>query len=242
MLRAVVTAGGRVSGAFAQAIGTPVKALAPFGTGVLLDVVLDAIAGAGIADVAIVGDSEVEARVGGMRLIPAAADGATNVARALDAWPAGDDLLFATSDLPFASAAGLRAFLDASAGYDLTLPLASATAYEAAYPAAPPHVTTLGGERVANGSVFFIRGSARASVRTVAGKFFAARKSALGMARLLGSALLWRYFVRQLRIADVECRAEHVLGVRAAAIRDAAPSLSYDIDTLEDYEYACRVR
>jgi hypothetical protein len=242
MLRAVVTAGGRVSGAFAQAIGTPVKALAPFGTGVLLDVVLDAIAGAGIADVAIVGDSEVEARVGGMRLIPAAADGATNVARALDAWPAGDDLLFATSDLPFASAAALRAFLDASAGYDLTLPLASATAYEAAYPAAPPHVTTLGGERVANGSVFFIRGSARASVRTVAGKFFAARKSALGMARLLGSALLWRYFVRQLRIADVECRAEHVLGVRAAAIRDAAPSLSYDIDTLEDYEYACRVR
>jgi MobA-like NTP transferase protein len=243
MLRAVVTAGGRVTGAFAEAIGTPVKALAPFGTGVLLDVVLHAIAGAGIADIAIVGDADVEARLGGSRhLIPAAADGATNVARALDAWPPGDDLLFATSDLPFASAVDLRAFLDASAAYDLTLPLAGAAAYEAAYPEAPPHITTLGGERVANGSVFFIRASARASVRTVAGKFFAARKSALGMARLLGSALLWRYLVRTLRIADIERRAERVLGARAAAIRNSAPGLSYDIDTLEDYRYACRVR
>ena len=48
MVRAVVTAGGRVDDAFATEIGTPIKALAPFGTGVLLDVVLAAIAGAGI--------------------------------------------------------------------------------------------------------------------------------------------------------------------------------------------------
>ena len=242
MLRAVVTAGGRVTGAFAEAIGTPVKALAPYGSGVLIEGVLAAIAGAGIADVAVIGDASVGARVGGARLIPADADGATNVARALDAWPAGDDLLFATSDLPFASAGDLRGFLDACAAHELALPLAGGAAYEAAYPGAPPHVTTLGGERVANGSVFFIHASARAAVRSVAGDFFGARKSALGMARLLGSALLMRYLVRQLRIAAVERRAERVLGVRAAAIRDCAPGLSYDIDTLEDYRYACRVR
>ena len=39
-VRAVITAGGTVRGAFAQALGTPVKALAPFGTGTLLDVAL----------------------------------------------------------------------------------------------------------------------------------------------------------------------------------------------------------
>jgi hypothetical protein len=239
MLRAVVTAGGLVDEAFAAAIGTPVKALAPFGGGVLLDAVLGAIAGAGIADIAIVGGREIEPHRAGARLIPTALDGATNVARALDAWPADDDLLFATSDLPFARAAELAAFLAASAAYDLTLPLASAAAYEAAYPGAPPHITELGGERVANGSVFFIRGSARASVRAVAGRFFEARKSAVGMARLLGSTLLVRYLIRRLRIADIERRAESVLAARAATIRDAAPGLCYDVDTLEDYRYAC---
>jgi hypothetical protein len=79
-------------------------------------------------------------------------------------------------------------------------------------------------------------------VREVAGRFFRARKSAVGMARLLGGALLLRFLVRRLRIADVERRAERVLGVRAAAIRAAAPGLCYDVDTLADYRYACEHR
>jgi len=67
---------------------TPVKALAPFGAGVLLDVVLDAVAAAGIAGIAVVGDPVVGRRLpAGVRLIPAAPDGATNVGRALDACP-----------------------------------------------------------------------------------------------------------------------------------------------------------
>jgi CTP:molybdopterin cytidylyltransferase MocA len=239
MLRAVVTAGGRVDGAFAAAIGTPVKALAPFGRGVVLDVVLDALRSAGIEEIAVVGDPAVGRRLpDGVRLVPAAPDGVTNIARALDAWP-GDDLLFATSDLPFVDGAALRAFVAASAGYDLTLPLASAGDYAAAYPGAPPHVTELAGERVANGSVFFIAAAARTPVRAVAGRFFAARKSAPAMARLLGAPLLLRYVVRRLRIADVERRATAVLGVRATAIRRSAPALCYDIDTLDDYRYAC---
>jgi CTP:molybdopterin cytidylyltransferase MocA len=242
MLRAVVTAGGRVEGRLAAAIGTPVKALAPFGSGVLLDVVLRAIAGAGIDDIAVVGDPAVGARLPArVRLIPAAPDGVTNVARALDAW-AGDDLLFATSDLPFVTAPDLRAFLAASGAYDVTMALAEAGAYEAAYPGAPPHITSLGGERVSGGSVFFIGRTAREPLRAVAGRFFAARKSPIGMARLLGLPLLLRYLLRRLRVADVEQRARAALGVRAAAVRDAAPGLTYDIDTLADYRYACARR
>jgi hypothetical protein len=239
MLRAVVTAGGRVGDDFAAALGTPVKALAPFGSGVLLDVVLAALAGAGISDIAVIGEPAVGQRLpAGVRLVAAASDGATNVARALDAWPE-DDLLFAASDLPFATALELRAFLGASAAFDLTMPLATQGAYETAFPGAPPHIMALGGERFSSGSVFFIGRAARASLRAVAGSFFDARKSAFGMARLLGPALLLRFLARQLRIAHVEARAERVLGVRTAAIRDSGPGLTYDIDTLDEYRYAC---
>ena len=241
MLRAVVTAGGRVDDAFAAEIGTPIKALAPYGAGVLLDVVLTALAGAGLEDVAVVGEPAVAQRAAqrGARTIAAAADGATNVLRALDAWPDGD-LLYATCDLPFVTPVALRAFLAASDGYELTMPLADAAAYAAAYPGAAPHLTTLGGERIANGSVFVIREGARPALRRVAGAFFDARKSRLAMARLLGPALLARYVVGRLRIADVERRACAVLGVRAAAIREQSPALCYDVDALDDYRYACR--
>jgi len=242
MVCAVITAGGRVDDAFAATIGTPIKALAPFRSGVLLDVVLDAIAAAGIAEIAVVGDPDLARHLPeNVRLIPAALSGAENVARALDAWPTGD-LLYATSDLPFVTAADLRAFLDASAAFDLTMPLAAAAAYEAAYPAAPPHVMALGGERFASGSVFFIGSAARVPLRAVAGRFFEARKSALGMAGLLGPALLLRFLLRQLRVADVERRAVRVLGVRAAVIRDSAPGLCYDVDTAAEYDYACARR
>lgn len=242
MLRAVITAGGRVDDDFAAAIGTPIKALAPFGTGVLLDVVLDAVAAAGITDVAVVGEPALGARLpASVRLIPAAPRGATNVARALDAWP-DDDLLFAASDLPFVTGPELRAFLAASAAYDLTMPLADARAYEAAFPDSPPHIMTLRGERIASGSVFYIGRAARAHVRAVAGRFFEARKSAVGMARLLGPGLLLRFLVRQLRIEDVERRAASAFGVRAGAIRDSGPGLSYDVDTIAEYRYACARR
>ncbi len=241
--RAVVTSGGRVDGAFASAIGTGIKALAPLGSGRLIDPVLAAVRGCGIGEVAVVGGPEVAAHLAGSGIthVAAADDGATNVLRALDAWDGGD-LLFATSDLPFVTAAALGAFLAASRDFALTMPLAAGDAYEAAYPGAPPHITALAGDRVAGGSVFFIAAAARAPLRRVAGRFFNARKSLIGMARLLGPALLLRFLLRRLRIADVESRARAALGVDVAAIRDAAPALCYDVDTFEDYRYACARR
>jgi CTP:molybdopterin cytidylyltransferase MocA len=243
MLRAVITAGGRVDGPFAAAIGTPTKALAPFGAGVLLDVVLAAVRDAGIAEVAVVGGDDVAAHLegSGARILPADPEGATNVGRALDAWSDGD-LLYATSDLPFVDAAALGAFLAAGAGYDLTLPLADGDAYERAFPAAPPHVMDLAGTRIANGSVFFIAAGARVAIRDAAMRAFDARKNAFALAALLGPVLLARYALRRLRIGDVERRVQRVLGVRAHAVTGAAPGLCFDVDTLDDYRYACARR
>jgi CTP:molybdopterin cytidylyltransferase MocA len=235
-----VTAGGRVEGAFATVIGTKIKALAPFGGGVLIDPMLRAIRACGIGEIAVVGDPELAAHLhgGDLRMIDAAEDGATNVLRALDAWTGGD-LLYAASDVPFVTPAALRDFLAASRRYALTMPLADGAAYTARFPGAPAHVTALGGERVANGSVFYIAEAARVPLRAVAGRFFDARKSLIGMARLLGPRLLLRYLVRRLRIADVEAHASGALGVAAAAVRGSAPELCYDIDTLDDYADAC---
>jgi CTP:molybdopterin cytidylyltransferase MocA len=238
-MRAVITAGGLVAGSFAAAIGTHVKALAPIGGRTLLDVALDACEGAGIDGVTVIGGAELRAHLGGsgVRVIDAALDGGTNVLRALDAWP-GERFVYLTSDVPFASAAALRDFLDRSADFSLTMALSEVDAYEARYPGAPAHSVTLGGERIANGNAFVIAPEAVEPARTFATKLFAARKSLPRLALLLGPSLCWRFALKRLTIADLEAYGRRRLGVPVGALRGCDPGLCYDVDTLADYEYA----
>jgi hypothetical protein len=40
-------------------------------------------------------------------------------------------------------------------------------------------------------------------------------------------------------VEDVEAYARRVLGIPVGAVRGADPGLCYDVDTLEEYRYAC---
>ncbi|HEX3464850.1 MAG TPA: NTP transferase domain-containing protein [Candidatus Elarobacter sp.] len=238
-MRAVITAGGLVDEAFANAIGTRVKALAPFGTRTLLDVALDACEGAGIDGVAVIGGAEIRAHLAGaeVRVIDAALDGGTNVLRALDAWP-GERFVYLTSDMPFASAGGVRDLIARSDGFGVTMAVADVAAYEARFPGAAEHSVTLGGERVANGNAFVIGAEAVAPARALATKLFAARKSLVRLALLLGPSLCLKFATKRLSIADLEAYGRRRLGVPVGALRGCDPGLCYDVDTLPDYEYA----
>jgi CTP:molybdopterin cytidylyltransferase MocA len=234
-----ITAGGRVAGELAAALGTEVKALARVGNVTLLDAAIVAARDAGAARIAVVGGAAVRAHCAGRVdvVIDESSDGRENLRRALAAGE-DDELLLSTSDLPFIDGAGLRAFLAACGDADVALPLARAADYERAYPGAPAHVTRVGRERVANGSVAYFAPGVVPRVLDVATRLFAARKSLLRMASLLGPALLVRFAFGTLTVGDIEARAQSVLGLRARAVRDAAPGLCYDIDTLDDYAYA----
>ncbi len=236
---AAITAGGRVDAAFANEIGTGIKALAPLGGERLINRAIEAARGAGAQRIVIVGPAEVraycKARVDDV--IDAAESGRENLLRALRC--AGDnDLLLLTSDLPFIDGAAASAFVRASQGAELTMPLVAYDAYKRAYPGAPSHATAVGGERVANGSAFYFAPGTAGRVETIAQQFFDARKSLVRMAALTGPVLLLKFVLRRLTVADVEARAQRVLGVDARAIRDASPALCFDIDTLAEYRYA----
>lgn len=239
-MRAVITAGGIVDGAFAAAIGTPVKALAAIGGRTLLDIALAAVDGAGIDGIAVIGGAAIRAHLTTrpeVRVLDAAADGRVNVLRALDAWP-GERFAYLTSDLPFANAQGLRDFVARSESYALTMALAGVDAYAAHFPGALEHTIALRGERVANGNAFVIASEAIEPVRALATKLFAARKNLLRLALLLGPSLCLRFATKRLAIRDLEADGTKRFGVSVAAIRDCDPGLCYDIDTLADYNYA----
>ena len=239
-MRAVITAGGLVGDPFAATAGTPVKALAPVHGTALLDLAVAACAGAGCSGIAVVGGPEVRVHLAGtaVTVIDAAADGRTNVLRALDAWP-GERFVYLSSDLPDVTAPGLRDFIDRSEPFALTMALADAAAYAVRYPGAPPHEIALRGGRFANGSAFVFGTEAVGPARAFAVRAFAARKNLLALSRMLGPALVLRYLTRRLRLSHIEAYARRTLGVAAAAVRDCDPGLCFDVDTLDDYRYAC---
>jgi hypothetical protein len=220
-------------------LGTDVKALASIGGRTMLYTAIDAARAAGAQRVLVVGGAEVRAHCAGSvdEVLDEAGEGRENIRRAMIAGNA-DQMLLMTSDMPFVTADALLAFLRASSGSDVALPVATAEAYAAAYPGAPPHVTDLGGERIVNGSVVYFAPGSAERVLPVAQRLFDARKSLWKMAALLGPALLVRFALRKLRIDHIEQRAREELKIEAHACRNSSPSLCFDVDGDEDYRYA----
>ncbi len=237
----VITAGGTCDGDFARACGTTVKALAPFGRTTLLDRAVAAARASGAERIAVVGGDEVRAHLRRRveRVIPAGASGGDNVRLALGAWP-GDRLVYLTSDLPFVTSDALADLVAKSDGCGATMALASDDAYRAAYPGAPAHSVRLGKERFANGSAFVFDPLVAERAVELAQRFFAARKSLVRMAFILGPALIARYALDRLTVADIEARAEREFGAPCRGIRDASPALCFDIDDTTDFRYALR--
>ena len=216
--------------------------------GTLLDAAIAAARGAGSERVAVIGGAEVRAHCAGTveAVVAESSDGRENLRRAFA--EAGDAaLLLLASDMPFVRAASVSGFFGGRARRRSRD--AARRAPRRIAPRIPAHrrtTTNLAGERVVNGSVFYFGPGVAGRVLAVAQQLFAARKSSLGMARLLGAGIArMRFALGRLRVADVEARAQARLGLDARAVRDAAPDLCYDIDTVADYRYAldsCRAR
>lgn len=243
-LRAVITAGGRVDGEFANALGTPVKALAPFRGTTFLQLTIDALRQIGIEHIAVVGGAEVRRACAGRveHFIDESAGGAENLRRALHAWDARASLLYLTSDMPFISGVALRSFIDSAPGDTLSLPLADWNDFICRFPGAPPYGISLAGEKVVNGGAFLIPAGSQERIERFAMQFFEARKSVWRMARLAGPQLLLQFAFRRLGVAQLEAQAQRLLGVPARAVRGAPPELAYDVDVLEEYRYAIAQR
>ncbi|GAC1305296.1 MAG: hypothetical protein NVSMB21_06780 [Vulcanimicrobiaceae bacterium] len=234
-----IVAGGAPDDPFARSLGVSVKALAVVDGTTLLARAIAAARGSGATRIAVIGNDDVrracEADVD--RVVPEGPDGRANIERALGS-SADRALLLMTSDLPFVSAVALDAFLRRARAHEVALPLAEDEAYRAAYPGAPRHVTRVGRERVANGSVAYFAPGVAPRALEAAGRLFAARSSPVRLAALLGPARLARFALGRLRIEHLEALATSFLGRDVRAIRGSPPELCFDIDTATELAYA----
>ncbi len=240
-MKAVITAGGPISGKYAERAGTQLKALAPMRGMTMLARTIEALRAIGVARIAVVGGEEVKRVCASTveKIVPDAGTGRGNVLGALDAWPEdGQRLLYLTCDMPYVTAAALQTFLDAVPPTHLSMALCDIDAFLLRFPNVPPFGITLNGEMVVNGGAFMIPAGASRPIRSFATRLFEARKAPWKMASIAGPSLLLKFLFGRLAISELERRASGLLGIPVVAARSCAPELGFDADTLAEYEYA----
>ena len=243
-MKAVITAGGRLDTEYAEAAGTGIKALAPVRGVTMLDRIIDALRGCGVTRIAVVGGEEVRSACAHRveATVDESASGSENVLRALSAWPDDDDqpLLYATSDLPYVTAEAIQDFVGRVPAATIAVAVAEHRDFEVRFPGAPPFGITLAREKVVNGGIFSIPAGKATALGSAASAFFEARKRPWRMARLLSPLSVLKFAAGRLSIGDLERVALKVFEVPANAVRNCAPELGYDADTVFEYRYACR--
>jgi GTP:adenosylcobinamide-phosphate guanylyltransferase len=241
----VVPAGGEIDGKFTERIGSPFRALAPFGPSrtPLLQIVVAALREAvPDARVICVAPDAVRRAVTGVDVwLTAGASGPENMRLGLSQTRPDRPALLCASDLPLMTAEAVRKFVAACLpDAEVTVGLVRADAYRQAFPGAPPSEFTRLPETgpVTLGGLFQLQPDLLTRRSALFDQLFHARKSPWQVAGIAGPRLLWQLATRTLTLAAVTQRAEFLLGGPVQAVPGTDPSLAYDADTLDDYTYA----
>ena len=242
---AVIPAGGTIDVAYAQAIGSPYRPLAPLGpsgTPVLQHVVDTLRATGSVGRIVCVAPDAVASVIRGVdQWLPEGASGPDNIRAGLAQVGRDSPALVCASDLPLLTSGGVGDFLAACRpNVEVAVGLVKAADYNAAFPDAPPSefVILADAGPVTAGGLFAVRPDLLIRHEALFGAMFQGRKQQWRMAGLLGPRLLWQFATRTLRLPAIVARAEAILGGPVQVVEGVAPALAYDIDNQDDYTYA----
>ena len=71
-------------------------------------------------------------------------------------------------------------------------------------------------------------------------KVVANRKNVFKLAQLLGFPFLLKVITKSISSTEVKAKCEELIGCKIAVVRGGPAELAFDIDELDDYEYALR--
>lgn len=248
---AILPAGGRISGPFAREANAAIKALIQLGGWTVLERTLASLGATGrVRRTVLIGPEEVLSHPAARSADVALAEGNSgpaNIFRGLEWLYVANErryserVLILTTDLPFLTPDAIRGFLDACpAGIDLCMPILNREEFEARFSYRSARYVPLRDGEWMIGCAFLVDPAALVRNRSAVERVFAARRSRVGMARILGPAFVLRFLARRLTVGHIEQRCQEMLGCTGRGIRGCAPELALDIDYPEDYRYAVR--
>lgn len=239
-------AGGRISGEYAHAAGTEVKALAPLSGVPIVRRVAEAIREApGTGRLCVVGPKAVGELVADLATWQPETESAYGnfLAGVEHLGLSGEDrVLLCGTDVATLTPRAIEDFLARlPSEADICMPVVQRDHFERRYPAGGWIYVPLAEGSFTSGSQFMVRPQALQDNAALIQRLFERRKSQVGMASTLGLSFLFKLLTRRLRVADLEARASQLTGCRCRAVLDCHPELAFDIDSLAEWQYAQRL-
>lgn len=251
---AVVLAGGRVRPDLQAALGVTNRALAVVNGRTLLDHVVAALqapdsTGAAVAATTVIGDvpeSSLYTRLPDTGLF------VDNVLSGLSAYPGARFVLLATADLPFLTREAVADFLRSARR---RAEAENAVAVWPVVPVADCYARFPGVQRTAlrlreggftGGNLMLVRPEAILALRSRIAAAYAARKSPLRLALMLGLPAVLRLTLSQivapglLTIPYLEARVSALVGGPVRAVVCRSPEIATDLDRPADFQAAAR--
>jgi molybdopterin-guanine dinucleotide biosynthesis protein A len=239
---AVVLTSGRIDGEYARAAGTTIKALARAGGRTLVQHGLAALQDApGVRRICVVGPEEVRPFIDDHLWQPEAGSALENVLAGIEQLAPEEEarVLICGSDLPVVDARSIQDFVDrAPAAADACMPVVKKEAYAALFPGSSCSFVQLAGGAMTGGNQFLLRVSALREHVPLMRELFQQRKSALGMARVLGAPVVWKFVTGRLTMPGLVARLSELTGCHCEAVIDCRPELAFDIDDYFNLRYA----
>lgn len=244
-LHAILIAGGMLPRGMRKLSASRVKALLEMGSETLLETSAKAARESGLfTRIAAVGNGEVQAACPeGCEYVVWGDDMMGNIENAYRAFGEADhDYVIISPDLPFITADGLRNFTQAAqATCEIGISIVSEDEFLARFPGSPNKFEQLDGKPATMGSVFYITGPALRSNIALLRDMYASRKRPWRLAIFLGFPVLWGFITKRLTTAMLAARFSSLMGADFKGIAGSDPGLIFDIDTLENYEFAVKL-
>lgn len=240
---AVVLAGGSATPEFRSATGVAKRTLMEFRGRTLLQIVVDALRQSGaVTDVVVVGDVPT---MDAVRHMPDSGDFVANLLAGLDRCLDSPYAVVTTSDMPFVRADVVASFVRAAAelGADLVYPIVPVHLCTAAHPGLRRTSLPLREGRFTGGNMALARPMALLRQRERIQSAYAARKSPIRLAAMLGAGVTLRVALSLalrrglIGLEPLESAASRLMGSSARALIVNEPALATDIDRPEDVAY-----
>ena len=243
----ILPAGGTLPDDFAKAVGTSRKALLEVDGQTVLGHTLEAMRNSGMAKrIAVIGSDEVishpDAKLADLQL-GETETGPLNILKGLDELARSPEatakVLVITCDLPFVTGDIVKEFVSlCPTNADVCVPLIDEKTYETRFPGTKATYVALKDNSWTTGCLYLLDAESLRKAKPHIERVFENRKSVWGMAKLLGPGFVFKWLTKSLTVADVEAKIVSILKCSGKAVRNSPPELAFDIDYLEDYEYA----
>ncbi|MEZ5164193.1 MAG: NTP transferase domain-containing protein [Fimbriimonadaceae bacterium] len=239
----VILAGGLTPDPLASQIGTPRKALAQIEGRTCLAWTLDAVAGAEIGEIVVVGGEDIKEHVHIGIWVDEQAGHIDNARAGVAALPDCDAFLFLPCDTPFLQSSGVRHYVDAvSARVDsqqerfYSAGICPLSEFDALFPNwEDPYLKLKDGD-YRSGAYYATSRAGFEHASKIFEEFSASRKNQGKMLMRLGLWTLVRYLLHLITITEAEKRASKLFEGQAILISDCDPYAMADLDNINDLE------